>query len=361
MAPAAAAKTAPQTEESDPFKYFVIAAWFALNISIGSLTKWLFLYGEICIPGSGCKKFDFPLTMTALHMLVSRIVCYIIIYHMREEPKGMQLSGMQRFYKVGPLAACFAASVGMGNASLSYIFPSFKQMVGSASPLVTVAMSVLLAHKRYNWWTWISMPFICGGLWICARKELHFSVMGTVLTVGAMVMRSLKSIVQAKLLSKEERIEPVTLLYYMSAYSAVVVFAMALLMEGTEPLELLFVGLQDLAQRSSSAEPIDATDLSKDKPRASGPLYVIILLLLSGFNACFLNISGFFTTRYTSAVTLQVLGSVKSCLGIVISVAILHNPLKPAQGVGVLVCLLGVWIYDRKSSVVQTPVLPKDR
>jgi len=354
----ASPKASAQAEETDVFKYFVIAAWFVLNISIGSLTKWLFLYGEICVTEDECEKFDFPLFMTALHMVVSRIVCYVIIWHMRDAPKGMQLSGLQRLQKVGPLAACFAASVGMGNASLSYIYPSFKQMVGSASPLVTVAMSCLLTHNRYNSWTWLSMPFICGGLWVCAKQEVHFSVAGTVLTVGAMVMRSLKSIVQAKLLSKEEKIEPVTLLYYMSGYSAVLVCAMALCTEGLRPCELLLKGWQRLWIVDQDPA-LKAT--IKDTSALLGPVRVIILLLLSGLNACFLNISGFFTTRYTSAVTLQVLGSVKSCLGIGISVAILRNPLKTSQAVGVAICLFGVWIYDRRGAVIKTVVEPKSR
>eukprot|EP00913_Durusdinium_trenchii_P035515 g33235.t1 len=42
------------------------------------------------------------------------------------------------------------------------------------------------------------------------------------------------------------------------------------------------------------------------------------LLVLSGLNACLLNIANFLVTSYTSPVTLQVLGNVKSCLSIAV-------------------------------------------
>lgn len=52
-------------------------------------------------------------------------------------------------------------------------------------------------------------------------------------------------------------------------------------------------------------------------------------------------------TSYTNAVTMQVLGNVKSCISIIISVAIFGNELAPLQAAGVVLCLFGVWLFER--------------
>merc|ERR1719326_891061 len=164
-------------------------------------------------------------------MLFSWAVCYIQIYYVRKPVKGtVGLSFEQQVRKVAPLAACFALSVAMGNLSLKYIYPSFNQMLGAMSPLITVLIAVVLPpRKRYNAWTWMSMPVICGGLVICTTKEVNFHALGAFYATGATVLRALKSIIQGRLLDPSEtKLDSVTLLYYMAPFS-----------EGLEPYTLL--------------------------------------------------------------------------------------------------------------------------
>merc|ERR1712232_523073 len=126
-----------------------------------------------------------------------------------------------------------------------YIFPSFNQMIGASSPLITFLMAIATG-KRYNFWTWLSMPVICFGLATCVTKEVNFHLFGACSCVGAAVLRGVKSIVQARLLSGESgqrKLDSVELLYYMSPYAAVVLGAFALAMEGTRPVTLLFAAL----------------------------------------------------------------------------------------------------------------------
>merc|ERR1712217_680573 len=105
---------------------------------------------------------------------------------------------------------------------------------------------------------------------------VHFSVLGISLAVGAMLLRSAKSLVQAKLLSKDERIDPVTLLYYMAPYSALLVMLMAAVTEGRQAANLLVQGA-----------------IGSSMDGGSGLPRLVLLLVLSGLNACFLNITGF--------------------------------------------------------------------
>merc|ERR1719263_2073725 len=76
---------------------------------------------------------------------------------------------------------------------------------------------------------------------------------------------------------------------------------------------------------------------------------VLILLGMGGMNACLLNITNFQVTADTSAVMLNVLGNVKNCIGIGVSVLIFGNPLLLEQAFGVAVCLFGVYLYQMPS------------
>lgn len=117
----------------------------------------------------------------------------------------------------------------------------------------------------------------------------------------------------------------------MAPISALWLFCLMLLMEGLEPLLLLLSPL--------TAEPSEPV---------TGCATVLLLLIFSGLNACLLNIANFLVTSYTSPVTLQVLGNVKSCLSIAVSVAIFRNSLTLEQAMGVATCLIGVWLYNQK-------------
>jgi drug/metabolite transporter (DMT)-like permease len=246
------------------------------------------------------------------------------------------MSFREQLDKIAPLAGCFALSVAMGNMSLKYIYPSFNQMLGATSPLITVFMAVIMQGKRYNLYTWISMPIICGGLLVCSTKEVNFDALGAFLAFGATVLRAVKSLIQGKLLT--EKLDSVSLLYYMAPWSALLLAILSIVAEGFEPISVLMLGFVG----------------------ANGVANVISLLILSGLNACLLNVSNFLVTSYTSAVTLQVLGNVKSCLSIGISVAIFKNELLWEQAVGVVTCLVGVWYYNKYGGLAKavTPSSP---
>lgn len=316
----------------------VVLSWFFLNIAMASSTKWIYVYGQICWAGRACSAYKFPLSITVIHMVFSWTVCRVHIYHVRKSKAELSIG--QQIRKVAPLSVCFALSVAMGNMSLKYIYPSFNQMLGSMSPLITVIMAVLLQRKRFNKWTWLSMPVICGGLAVCSAKEVNFHPLGAVYATGATVLRALKSLMQGRLLSGSSKgMDSVTLLYYMSPWAAALLLLMALFTEGIQPLMLLAAGLP--------LAPGDAP--------ATGTLSVIGLLVVSGLNACLLNVANFLVTSYTSPVTLQVLGNVKSCLSIAVSVAIFRNTLKIEQAVGMVACLFGVWLYQKKGGAAEPP------
>lgn len=317
----------------------VVVTWFTFNVSMSTVMKWTYLYGKVCdMEGNECLVYKFPFMITGIHMLFSWIVCFFIL---RSRSDHYRLSLAQQVKKVMPLALCFSVCVACGNLSLKYIYPSFSQMLSSMSPLITVFISVVVRRKRYNWWTWFSMPVICGGLLVCGREEVNFDILGATFAVVATVLRAIKSVMQEKMLDpKEKDMDSVTLLYYLAPWAGFFLVSMSIVFEGPAPFMTLYP--------YRNGAPVTGV------PR------LLMLLSFSGLNACFLNISGNLVTAYMGAVMLQILGNLKACISIMVSVAIFRNPVTPVQAGGVAMCLFGVWIYNSKGGVVKVPTAPEE-
>lgn len=310
-----------------------VVLWFILNIAISNVTKWTYVYGKICVKEYyGCEHFKFPFMVTVVHMVFSWAMCYIYLTWIKGSLKqGPHLSFSHQLKKIAPLAACVAGSFGAGNLALKYIFPSFNQMLGSMTPLITVLIATVFEGKRYNAWTWGSVSLICGGLIVCGVKEVNFHVLGLSCAICATILRAVKSIIQGRLLTPAEKLDAVTLLYFMAPWSAAFLFAMGLLSEGLKPLLLLQYGLQQDAEATKN---------------------VLLLLIMGGLNACLLNITNFQVTADTGAVMLNVLGNVKNCVGIIVSVLIFGNPLLMEQAMGIVLCFVGLYFYQKKSAAL---------
>lgn len=304
-----------------------VFTWFVLNISISNIVKWTFVYGKLCTQDGQCQTYKFPLTITAIHMLFSWVLCWMYLRLTKGAPKARDVSW--HLHKAVPLALCFACSVTFGNVALMYIYPSLSQMLSATGPIITVLMAVSLKGARYNNWTWVSMLIICGGLMLCSMLEINFHLLGAICIFAATTLRSLKSIIQCDLMADPaDKLDAVSLLYYMAPHAGGMLIVVSLATEGLRPFTIFVTG------------------------SPTGTPYVIMLLILGGTNACLLNIANFVVTSYTSPVTLQVLGNVKSCFSIIISVLIFRNQLRLMQGLGVAVCLYGVHVYDKKGGAI---------
>jgi solute carrier family 35 protein E4 len=168
-----------------------VLMWFVLNLSIGSLLmKWCLMHGKLCFDREQedssitkqCTKFDFPIFMTGFHMVFCWVICKPFV--------KIKLSLNEQLRSVFPLAAIFAASVGVGNMALSYVYPSFKEMVSTTMPLITMAMQAFFCGTRYNRWAYIAVPLISGGILLCIRNEAGFNLIGLVCCLTSAVFRA---------------------------------------------------------------------------------------------------------------------------------------------------------------------------
>ena len=283
----------------------IVLAWFALNIAINNLNKWIFAH----------YAFRYSALLTAFHMLA----CYVlsaVTLRLRPEPTRLPLSQCAR-NSISQLSLVFVVSVCCGNAALQYIHISFSQAIGATAPLWTVVLSVVLLRKSYALRVWASLALICLGMVLTIRGEMNFDWIGFGLVLSATLTRALKSIMQGLLLSSpEERLDSIELLYYMAPRSAACLGIWVLLRE---------------------------RDFLADAVLLDSGLWVC--LLASSLVSFFLNVAQFLVTTATSAVTLQVLGNIKVVLLIVVSTAIFGNEVSLQAACGCAACLAGAVLY----------------
>ena len=178
------------------------------------------------------------------------------------------------------LSLVFVVSVAAGNAALGYIHVSFAQAIGATAPLWTVLLSVILTRSSHPPLVYVALGLISLGMLLTVRGEINFHPAGFVLVLTATLTRALKSILQGMLLSAaDERLDPLELLFHMALRAAVALGLWAVIMERSL--------LTDLGVREVG---------------------LWLCVLASSLVAFLLNLSQFFVTKATSAVTLQVLG-----------------------------------------------------
>lgn len=148
-----------------------------------------------------------------------------------------------------------------------------------------------------------------------------FHVIGFTACLLATAGRALKTVLQAILLTDPaEQLDPMSLLLYMSVVSSVLLSFMALLVE---------------------ADAVDAVlSITRSNPN------FVYWLAGSSVLAYAVNLTNFLVTKYTSALTLQVLGNCKGVVAAVLSVMLFHNPVTVTSCCGYAITVCGVLLYS---------------
>ena len=277
----------------------------SLSQTIANLNKWIFHR----------YPFRYPATLTCCHMLACCTLSRVTLRFRAQQPKVLSARARRAVLQ---LSLVFVVSVAAGNAALGYIHVSFAQAIGATAPLWTVLLSVILTRSHHPPLVYVALGLISLGMLLTVRGEINFHVTGFLLVLTATLTRALKSILQGMLLSAaEERLDPLELLFHMALRAAVALGLWAVVMERSL--------LTDLGVREVG---------------------LWLCVLASSLVAFLLNLSQFFVTKATSAVTLQVLGNIKVVLLILVSVAIFGNEVSMQAAAGCTLCITGVVLYN---------------
>lgn len=91
---------------------------------------------------------------------------------------------------------------------------------------------------------------------------------------------------------------------------------------------------------------IEGNVLAVTVEKAREDWFIVFLLFGNATVAYLVNLSNFLVTKYTSALTLQVLGNAKAAVAAVVSVLIFRNPVTVMGMTGFAVTVMGVVLYS---------------
>ncbi|KAI4306664.1 hypothetical protein L6164_029922 [Bauhinia variegata] len=292
------------------FTFGLIASWYASNIGVILLNKYLLSnYG-----------FRYPMFLTLCHMMACSILSYIAISWFKMVPMQTVRSRVQ-FVKISSLGLIFCFSVVGGNISLRYLPVSFNQAVGATTPFFTAVFAYLMTLRREGWLTYITLIPVVTGVMIASGGEPSFHLFGFIMCIAATAARALKTVLQGVLLSSEmEKLNSMNLLMYMAPVAVLCLLPAALVMEGD------VLGITITLARDDSS--------------------ILWLLIFNSALAYFVNLTNFLVTKHTSALTLQVLGNAKGAVAVVISILIFRNPVSVTGMLGYTLTVFGVILYS---------------
>ncbi|KAF6256719.1 plastidic phosphate translocator-like protein 2 [Scenedesmus sp. NREL 46B-D3] len=288
---------------------FVVVSWYTCNIGVLLLNKYIL----------SSTPFKSPVFLTLCHMIACATLGYLLSLSHLTPIKP--LKSKRQLWKIGLLSGIFCVTIVLGNLSLKYIPVSFNQAIGATTPFFTAIFAVLLQGNREAGITYLTLLPIAGGVVIASGGEPLFHLLGFVACLLATSGRALKSVVQAMLLSdSSEKLDPMSLLFYMSSFSVLLLLPMAVLLE--------------------PASFAQVHDLIRNRP---GFMWS---LLVNSCIAYLVNLTNFLVTKYTSALTLQVLGNMKGVIAAAISIALFKNPVTAKGMLGYLITVIGVVAYS---------------
>ena len=128
--------------------------------------------------------FDFPCTLVLLHMLFcTACACVWRLLDWVSVP----LLGGPRAYcaRFVPIGLCFAASLSLGNAAYLHISVAFVQMLKASTPVATLVVSFMLGLEQPSWRLTGLIVLISSGIGIACAAQVHPSVPGVLLQLGA--------------------------------------------------------------------------------------------------------------------------------------------------------------------------------
>ena len=227
----------------------------------------------------------------------------------------------QQFYKIATLALIFCITVVLGNVSLRFIPVSFNQALGATTPAFTAVLAALMLGHRETKAVYLSLIPVVVGIVIASGAEPMFNIIGFAAALTATAGRALKSVLQGLMLSdSSEKMDSLSLLLYMAPVAAAALVPITLYFEPSALANAMVLG------------------------RTGG---FWLLLLFNSFLAYFVNLTNFLVTKYTSALTLQVLGNAKGVVAVVISVLCFRNPVTFYSILGYVITVGGVVLYSQ--------------
>jgi drug/metabolite transporter (DMT)-like permease len=286
--------------------------YFAANLLLTLHNKWVL----------SSLHFNFPWTLTALHISVSGIGSYLLLVFLyRLQPSELDRTA---WIKLLLFSALYAANIAISNVSLAYVSLAFHQLVRSATPAFTVALELVLFRKTRSVRIYCALLPVVLGICLATIDEfsdISFTVTGLCLTLLGVLLSCVKGIVTNIFMVGPLRLHPLDLIWRMALPSV-----LQCLMYGA-----IFGELQALPGFFKINDAIGSTFNTA----------VVDKLLINGLLALWLNWVSFTANKKTSALTMTVAGNIKQALSVVLAIYIFDSRITSLNFIGVVIALSG--------------------
>jgi hypothetical protein len=308
---------ATTTLSSTPY----IAFWIAMSMSVILFNK--FLYSGV---------FPFPLTLTCLHMAFAALLTQSLRAAGRLEVPAFGWPLYAR--AVLPIGALFACSLGLSNVAVMRLSVPFVQMCKALTPMVTLAVSVLMGLEQPTTPLAIVVSLMSAGVVLSTLGEISFELVGFACQLGSIVSEASRLVVMQALLQEHlppaASKNPLVSLSLFTPSSCLFLLPVAVYYE-PRALRVLLSG--------------------------AGVYLPVALNTVTAFS---LNIAVVMLVGATSGLTLTLAGIIKDILLIVSSLFLFGAPITRLQVLGYLVALYGLNcfnLYKAAGGKVETAAL----
>ncbi|XP_026464040.1 solute carrier family 35 member E2-like [Ctenocephalides felis] len=209
-------------------------------------------------------------------------------------------------------------TVVLGLVALNYVAVSFTETIKSSAPIFTVLISQCVLGEQIGLYVRLSLIPVMGGLALCSATELSFNTLGFIAAMSTNITECLQNVYSKMLISGEKyKYTPAELQFYTSLASVVVQI----------PATFILV------------------DFDAVKNMASGGL--LMMYLVNGAFFHFQSITAYVLMDYISPVTHSVANTVKRAFLIWMSVVLFGNSVTLLSGLGTLIVIFGVLLYNK--------------
>ncbi|KAK8676982.1 hypothetical protein V6N13_142539 [Hibiscus sabdariffa] len=219
---------------------------------------------------------------------------------------------------VVPIGAMFAMTLWLGNTAYLYISVAFAQMLKAIMPVAVFILGVAAGLEIMSCRMLLIMSVISFGVLVASYGEINISWIGVVYQMGGVVGEALRLIFMEILVKRKGlKLNPISLMYYVSPCSALCLFIPWLFLEKPK---------------------MDAHGMWNLQP---------VVLMLNSLCTFALNLSVFLVISHTSALTIRVAGVVKDWVVVLVSALLFADTkLTVINILGYGIAIAGVAAYN---------------
>jgi len=277
-----------------------------LNVVLTLINKAVFYYGQ----------FTFPVTLSAIHMLVSSFFTLIIVRWLKWFPRAkLDRDGDRTMFLFSSL---FCSNIVFGNFSLQYGSISLVQVIRATIPGITMILSMIVLGKKYSKILMLTVIPICVGMMLTVKGEVKLNFLGLVFSLIGSFLSALKVVLCNKFLVGSWSLHPLDLLDRSTFFA--------------------FLQLTFFIYYLGESEAILSNFHQFGNP------FVLFLVFGSAIIAFLLNVTNFFTNQTTSPLILSVSGNVKQCVSILVGIVLFNEDIHLTNATGIMITMLGtIW------------------